>query len=104
MTLQIELSPQTEAWIQSEADRQGILPVDLVKTVLNKRAATPAGKAPIADEHDATIALLQSWIDEDATDDPETIQQAEADLREFKRNMNAPRKEAGERLLFPEVE
>jgi hypothetical protein len=76
----------------------------LVKTVLNERAATPASQPSTTGDHDATIALLQSWIDEDATDDPEKTRQAEADLREFKRNMNAPRKEAGERLLFPEVE
>jgi hypothetical protein len=34
MTMQIDLSPQTEAWIQSEALRQGILPVDFVRTVI----------------------------------------------------------------------
>jgi hypothetical protein len=54
-------------------------------------------------ENDATIALLQSWIAEDATDDPEEIRKAEEELAEFKRNINAPRKEAGERLLFPEA-
>jgi hypothetical protein len=52
----------------------------------------------------ASIALLKQWLQEDATDDPEEIQQAEADLKEFKRNMNEPRKLAGARLLYPESE
>ena len=53
---------------------------------------------------DATITLLQRWIAEDATEDPEEIRRGEEELTEFKRNMNLSRKAAGERLLFPEVE
>src|SRR5579863_1920701 len=52
----------------------------------------------------ATMALMKVWLEEDATDDPEEIRQAEEELREFKRNMNQPRKEAGARLLYPDVE
>ena len=55
-------------------------------------------------ENAASIALLKSWLEEDATDDPEEIRAAEEELREFKRNMNLPRKEAGARLHYPEVE
>lgn len=51
----------------------------------------------------ASIALLRSWIAEAPTD-PEAIREAEEDLREFKRNMNLPRKETGAQLHFPEVE
>lgn len=47
----------------------------------------------------AAIAMLQNWLREDATDDSEKI--AEAEVAEFKRNMNANRAENGERLLFP---
>ena len=52
----------------------------------------------------ASMALMKQWLEEDATDDPEEIRAAEEDLREFKRNMNLPRKEAGARLLYPEEE
>ena len=52
----------------------------------------------------ASIALLKSWLEEDATDDPDELRQAQEELDEFKRNMNAPRKEAGARLLYPEAE
>jgi hypothetical protein len=58
------------------------------------------GPKPIADP---TLALLESWIAEAPTD-PEAIREAEEDLREFKRNMNLPRKEASARLHYPEVE
>src|SRR5689334_1778802 len=51
-----------------------------------------------------TMALMRAWLEEDATDDPEEIQAAEEELREFKHNMNQPRKESGARLLYPEVE
>jgi hypothetical protein len=51
----------------------------------------------------ASLALLQSWIDQAPTD-PEAVREAEADLLEFKRNMNLPRKEAGARLHYPEAE
>lgn len=51
-------------------------------------------------EDDPTIALLEAWIGSAPTD-PEAIREAEEDLREFKRNMNLPRKEAGARLLYP---
>ena len=66
---------------------------------------TPDGKETAL--HDpqaaASIALLQSWIAQAPTDS-KAILEAEEDLREFKKNMNLPRKEAGARLHFPEVE
>jgi len=54
--------------------------------------------------NDASIALLNSWLDEDATTDPKKLKEAEEDLKEFMRNMNIPRKQAGARLHYPEVE
>jgi hypothetical protein len=52
----------------------------------------------------ATMALMKSWLEEDSTDDPEEIRLAEEELRAFKHNMNQPRKEAGARLFYSEVE
>jgi hypothetical protein len=48
-----------------------------------------------------SIALLKSWLAEVPTT-PEEIQEAEEAIKEFKKNLDAPRKEAGARLLFPE--
>ena len=61
---------------------------------------TVFGPKPIIDP---TIALMESWIAAAPTDQ-RAVQEAEEDLREFKRNMNLPRKEAGARLHYPEVE
>ncbi len=56
---------------------------------------------PFAD-NDPTIALLESWIAQAPTD-PDEIREAEEDLREFKRNMNANRAATGERIPYPDV-
>ena len=105
MILQLDFSPQTEAWINDQSRQRGLRPADLVRRIIEETATIPAAPPKEAgSSQDATIALIQSWIAEDATDDPEEIRQAEEELMEFKRNMNAPRKEAGARLLFPEVE
>jgi hypothetical protein len=46
--------------------------------------------APALDNSD-TIALLQQWAREDATDDPATIARVEQELAEFKAALNASR-------------
>ena len=48
-----------------------------------------------------TLALLEAWAREDATDDPETLRAARKELDEFKRAMNANRTATGERILYP---
>lgn len=55
-------------------------------------------------EETATMVLMRSWLDEDATEEPAEQKAAAQELDEFKRNMNQPRKEAGARLLYPEAE
>ncbi|MCW3094550.1 MAG: hypothetical protein JWL77_168 [Chthonomonadaceae bacterium] len=65
---------------------------------------TPVENTPLPDpQNEASIALLRSWIAQAPTD-PKAIQEAEEDLREFKRNLNIPRKETGARIHFPEAE
>ena len=54
-------------------------------------------------EETATMILMRTWLEEDATDDPAEKRAAEQQLNEFKRQMNQPRKETGARLLYPEV-
>jgi hypothetical protein len=57
---------------------------------------------PIIDaENTAAIALLKSWREQDATDNPEEIRRAEEELAEFKRNLNANREATGERTVYP---
>jgi hypothetical protein len=104
MTLQIDLTPQTEAWLTAEARQYGLLPEDVVRRVIEERACafTPANhSAPSIDaENAAAIAFLDRKLKEDATDDPEDIRKAEEELQELKRNLNANRVATGERLVF----
>ena len=48
-----------------------------------------------------TLALLEAWSREDATDDPEKLRAARKELDEFKRAMNENRAATGERILYP---
>jgi hypothetical protein len=62
---------------------------------------TPDSASPYAGtaENESTIALLEQWAAEDATDDPNAIAQAERELSEFKTALNANR--PPDRPLFP---
>jgi hypothetical protein len=56
-------------------------------SVLPPKRATPAS----APDNSATVALLQQWAREDATEDPAAIAQAEQELSQFKAALNANR-------------
>ena len=104
MTLTIQFSPREEAWINAQAEQQGVAPAEVVARLVEDRLPEEAQSTvePIIDaKNAAAIAMLQSWLEEDATDDPEQIRQAEIDLEELKRNLNANRAATGERLVFP---
>ncbi len=82
-----------------------------VDEVFSHRGEIPAGALvelnifePKTGPETATMTLMRSWLEEDATDDPAEQQAAEQELNEFKHSMNQPRKEAGARLLYPESE
>ena len=55
----------------------------------------------VDDGNAASIALLQSWLEQDATDDPEELCRAQEELDEFKRAINAERERAGARQIYP---
>ena len=94
MTLLIDLAPELEERLQQEATRQGVDVVDYARQLIEHGLPLTA-----SDRQRATIALLQSWVAEDATDDPDAISVAEEELRAFKEAMN--RNRAGERPLYP---
>ena len=95
MTLTITLTVEEEARLRVAAQREGIDPAELVQQLV--RAHLP----PAPDENTASIALLQSWLVEDATDNPDDIQQAQAELDAFKQAINAERERAGARRIYP---
>jgi hypothetical protein len=95
MTLTITLTAEEEARLRVAAQREGIDPAELVHQLV--RAHLP----PTPDENAASIALLQSWLAEDAMDHPEEIEQAQAELDAFKQAINAERERAGARRIYP---
>ena len=95
MTLTITLTVEEEARLRVAAQREGIDPTELVYQLV--RAHLP----PTPNENTASIALLQSWLAEDATDNPDDIQQAQAELDAFKQAINAERERAGARRIYP---
>jgi len=101
MTLTIDLSPQTEAWIFNAAQHRGVPPAEFVRRMLDERAVSDA-PAPVIDAKNAeAIAWLKQRLADEATDDPEEIRKSEEDFAELKRNLNANRAATGERLTFP---
>jgi hypothetical protein len=65
-----------------------------IRSVLPPQSVTPP-----APDNSGTIALLEQWAREDATDDPAAIAQAEDDLAQFKAALNANR--TPDRPVFP---
>lgn len=95
MTLTITLTPEEEARLRAAAHKEGIDPAELVRQLVT------AYLPPAQDENAASIALLQSWLAEEATDDPDEVRQAQEELDAFKRAINAERERAGARRLYP---
>jgi hypothetical protein len=94
MILTIELTPEQEARLRAAAQEAGLDATECARRVLTDNLpALPPGQA--------TRDLLRTWQEEDATDDPEEIRKAEAELTAFKQGINAARAEAGARLLYP---
>lgn len=103
MTLVIDLPEPLEARLEAEATRAGVRPADLAAEFIKKNLASTGELEELKRLNAPSIALLQSWL-ADAPTDPAAIQEAEKELLEFKRAMNAPRKESGARIPFPEAE
>ena len=95
MTLIIDLSPAEEVRLRAAAQQEGIAPAELVRKLVREHLP------PAHDENAASIALLQSWLEEDAKDDPDEVRQAQAELEAFKRAINAERERAGARQIYP---
>jgi chaperonin GroEL (HSP60 family) len=105
MNLVIDIPEVVQDRIRREAQRVGVSTTDLVKgIVLDRFAPTPVDADAQKRLNTASISLLQKWLDESETDDPEELRRAEEEARQFKRNLNAPRRDAGARLLFPDAE
>ena len=99
MTVTLELRPDEPTALNHRADAEGVN----VETVLHRLIAQivlpPAPEArekrEPTEKQKALVALLQSWREEDQTDDPEELAERDRNLEEFKANMNRWRAEEG---------
>lgn len=84
-------------WDELMSRRSEIAP----DAVLEVRVYEPEILAEISAKNAAAIAYLKQRIAEEATDDPEEIRKADAEVQELMENLNRNRIESGEKPLFP---
>ncbi len=76
--------------------------VRLVELSEGEEESGPESSLPVIDDKaKAAIALLDAWIAEGETADEKIRQEADRDVEEFKRCMNANRAASDERLVYP---
>ena len=97
------ISPQIAVQLNIAAKMRQIDPTQLLESLLaDSLPAFPIEPqtAPAIDaENAAAIAWLEQRMADDATDDPEEIRQADEEVAELRRNLNANRAATGERLV-----
>ncbi|MGO8673767.1 MAG: hypothetical protein ACLQVD_20710 [Capsulimonadaceae bacterium] len=108
MTLSIDVSPQVGARFTALAHQSGIEPAALFETMVRQytpdlNISPPALTPKFTPANDPLMARLEASIAAAPTD-PESIREAEEDMLELMRNLNANRRATGERIPFPEVE
>ena len=84
MTLKVPISAEVEAKLREKAAAAG-QPLDLYAA---RVLAESASAAAVAATDEATIALLRSWNEQDATSDPAEIAAREREWQEFARSIN----------------
>ena len=85
MTLSVSLSAEAEAKLREKAAAVG-QPLDAYASRVLEQAATGA---TVEAGDRATIDLLHSWNEEDATTDPAEIAARQRDWEEFAKSINA---------------
>jgi hypothetical protein len=100
MSLVIELPFNIEQSVVAEAEKEGVSPEEVIVRVMRERFTQDVETERQRQQNEDSIVLLQSWLSEAPTT-PEEKQEAEDSVTAFKENLDAPRKIAGARLLFP---
>ena len=104
MSYLIELPRPVEDRIAREAKRAGISPAELVAEVVRKNFGMTIDPEVQKVLNGPSIALMESRLEE--AERPRSVEaeaEAEESMLELMRNLNATRREAGERLHFPDV-
>jgi hypothetical protein len=89
--LSIDLDPGTDKRLENEASRRGIDKGSLARQIIESRLP------PLSDKQRSAVELLQSWLDEDATDDPAERRARESEWSDFERDLN----DSAGRVIFP---
>ena len=101
MTLTIELSPKTEEAIRKEARSIGVPVLEYLSKLIEDKANGQVNELkPVIDERNSpAILMLQNWIRDEATDDPEALNEAQLELERFKSHLIANRGDS--QIEFP---
>jgi hypothetical protein len=103
MSLILDLSKDDELRLAELARKRGIAPVEAARQLVVDNLPPPQiPQTTVSEKNAAAVAYLREKIRRGAKASPEEIRQAEEELEELKRNLNANRKSTGERLVFPE--
>jgi hypothetical protein len=98
MTLSIELEPDEEARLAAAARREGLEPAELVRKLMIEHLPPVT---PTEEDEDPTLALFAQWDREDAQMTPAEVEAARREFEEFKQNIDAERRRAGARIIYP---
>ena len=111
MTLTLNLSPEEESHLARAARNEGIDAASFAERLMRSHLAlAPEGVeaaniSPIPEASrqvdDRTLALLAQWDEEDNAMTPEEVEGAKRDFEEFKMSLNAERRRAGARHVYP---
>ncbi len=88
----LDLTPTEEARISTVARQIGLAPAEYVKKLVTEHLPPSEPTVPTVDEENqALIALLQSWREEDATDDPQELQRRDDETNTLLSNLQSTR-------------
>ena len=99
MTLTIELTSEQEARLADAARKERLEPTALASMWIEEHLPPVQAQVTPDARNQALIALLQSWREEDATDDEEELARRDIENEELMRNLQANRLS----LRIPEV-
>ncbi len=104
MTYVIDLPLPVQARIEEEARKAGVSAAELLADVVRRNFGMTVDSEEQKQLNAPSIALLNSWLAE--AEKPRTAaetEEAEEDMKELMRSLNASRRLTGERLHFPDI-
>lgn len=102
MTVMLNLKPKVEAEIAQKAAAEGTRIFDSLEKMI-EGAIRPGSPVVYSQEqlakNQAALAMLEEWVREDETNDPDEIARRQVEWEEFRQGMNE--NHTFSRVLFP---